>query len=71
LAEVAEASNESDSSGLMDELSRARSHVESYCQFLVDAGRARWCVNDEGNTELHVQSGEVYLFGDLGVMRLK
>lgn len=59
------------SADLIDELSEARRQVESHCQSLVDAGTAQWWVNDDGNTEVHMQSGEAYLFGDLGVTRLK
>ena len=59
------------SAGLIDELSEARRQVECYCQSLVDAGTAQWWVNHDGNTELHMHSGEAYLFGDLGVTRLK
>jgi hypothetical protein len=56
---------------LMDELSEARRQVESHCQSLVDAGKARWWINDVGNAELHMDSGEAYLFGELGVTRLR
>ena len=56
---------------LMDEVSEARRQVESHCQSLVDAGTARWWINDDGDTELHVESGEAYLFGDQGVTRLR
>ena len=59
------------SSGLMDEVSEARRQIESHCQSLVDAGKARWWINDDGDTELHMGSGEAYLFNDLGVTRLK
>jgi len=59
------------SPSLTGELSDARRQVESYCQSLVDAGTAQWWVNDDGDTELHMESGETYLFGDLGVTRLK
>lgn len=59
------------SAGLINELAEARRQVESYCQSLVDAGTAQWWLNDDGNTELHMRSGEAYLFGDLGVTRLK
>lgn len=55
----------------IDELSDARRQVESYCQALVDAGTAQWWVNEDGHTELHMQSGEVFLFGAEGVTRLK
>jgi len=56
---------------LMDKLSEARRQVESYCQSLVDSGMAQWQVNEDGDTELRMESGEAYLFGDLGVARLK
>lgn len=55
---------------LLDKLSELRRQVESHCQSLVDAGSAQWWVNDDGDTELHMDSGETYLFGDLGVTRL-
>ncbi len=55
----------------MDELSEARRQVEFYCQSLVSAGTAQWWVNDSGDIELHMKSGEAYLFGDQGVTRLK
>jgi hypothetical protein len=53
------------------EPAQARRRVEAYCQSLVDVGRAQWRVNDEGDTELHMASGEAYLFGELGVTRLR
>ncbi|MDR0776708.1 MAG: hypothetical protein LBE81_08740 [Azonexus sp.] len=56
---------------LMDELSNARRQVEAYCQLLVDAGKAQWRVADDGDAELHMESGEAYRFGELGVTRLK
>lgn len=56
---------------LMDELSEARRQVELHCQSLVDAGVARWRTNDDGCTELHMDGGEVYLFGESGVTRLR
>jgi len=56
---------------LTDELSEARRQIEVYCQSLVDAGAARWRVNEAGGTELHMESGETYLFGEFGVTRLK
>ena len=56
---------------LVDEMTQARHEVECYCQSLVDAGTAQWWVNDNGNTELHLDSGEAYLFGELDVTRLK
>jgi hypothetical protein len=55
----------------MNALSEARRQVESYCQSLVDAGTAEWRVNHDGDIELHLDSGEAYLFGELGVTRLK
>lgn len=59
------------STDLMDELSDARRQVEVYCQSLVDTGEAQWRVNDDGYTELHMEGGEAYLFGEFGVTRLK
>ena len=59
------------SMGVMDPWSEMRRQVESYCQSLVDAGAAQWWINDDGDTELHMESGEAYLFGDLGITRLK
>jgi hypothetical protein len=59
------------SADLVDKLSEMRRQAEFYCQSLVDAGAAEWRVNDDGDTELHMDSGEAYLFGDLGVTRLK
>ena len=56
---------------LMDEWSEARRQVESHCQSLVDAGAAQWWINDDGDAELHLNSGEAYRFGDRGVTRLK
>lgn len=53
------------------ELSEARRQVESHCQSLVDAGAAQWRINDGGQTELRMESGEAYLFGERGVTRLK
>ena len=55
----------------MSEPAEARRRVEIYCQSLVDVGQAQWRVNDEGDTELHMTSGEVYLFGELGLTRLR
>lgn len=55
----------------VDELPQTRHEVECFCQTLVDAGAAQWWVNEEGNTELHLASGEAYLFGELDVTRLK
>jgi hypothetical protein len=54
----------------MDASAEARRLVEAYCQSLVDIGAAQWRINDSGETELHMQGGEVYLFGELGVTRL-
>ena len=55
----------------MNELTEARLRVETYCQSLVDIGQAQWRVNGEGDTELHMTSGEAYLFGELGLTRLR
>jgi hypothetical protein len=52
-------------------LSKARHRVEAYCQSLVDIGEAQWQINADGRTELHMESGEAYLLGELGVTRLR
>ncbi|MBS0450031.1 MAG: hypothetical protein JSS14_01850 [Proteobacteria bacterium] len=54
-----------------DDLSEARRQVETYCQALVDTGEAQWWINEAGRTELHLDSGEAYLFGEQGVTRVK
>ncbi|SAK81531.1 hypothetical protein [Caballeronia ptereochthonis] len=56
---------------LTNDQSEARHQVEAYCQSLVDIGAAQWRVNDAGASELHMESGEAYLFGEWGVTRLK
>ena len=55
----------------VSELAQARHRVEACCQSLVDIGQAQWQVNGDGDTELHLASGEAYLFGELGVTRLR
>jgi hypothetical protein len=59
------------SADVIDESTEARRRVEAHCQSLVDASAAQWWINDDGDTELHMDSGEAYLFGDHGVTRLK
>ncbi|MGO4156101.1 hypothetical protein [Cupriavidus sp. YAF13] len=57
-----------------NEQADARRQIEAYCQSLVDVGTAQWRVGDTGDTgaiELHMESGEAYLFGDWGVTRLR
>lgn len=51
--------------------SEARRQVEAYCQSLVDAGGVHWRTNAAGESELHMESGEVYLFGEQGITRLR
>jgi hypothetical protein len=51
--------------------SEARRQVEAYCQSLVDAGAAQWRINDAGCAELHMDNGETYLLGQLGITRLR
>lgn len=48
-----------------------RCRVEAYCQSLVGIGAARWWIDDAGHTELHMNSGESYLFGELGITRIR
>jgi hypothetical protein len=59
------------SSDPISEVAESRCQVESCCQALVDVGAARWSVNDAGDTELQLRTGEAYLFGDLGVTRCR
>jgi len=58
------------STDTMEKLAESRRQIVTHCQLLVDKGVARWWINDDGNTELHMDSGEMYLFGELGVTRL-
>ncbi|MCQ4166603.1 hypothetical protein [Tahibacter harae] len=55
----------------MPESAAARRRVQGHCQALVEAGTAHWHINADGATELHLHSGEAYLFGPQGVTRLK
>ncbi|WP_338801904.1 hypothetical protein V9L13_06425 [Pseudomonas sp. RSB 5.4] len=55
----------------MEWLSEERRQVETYCQSLVSAGAAQWRINENGDPELHLESGEAFLFGNVGVTRLK
>lgn len=59
------------STDLTEQLHDARRKVEAYCQSLVDSGAARWRVNEAGYTELRMEGGEAYLFGEYGVTRLR
>lgn len=47
-----------------------RRQVEAYCQSLVEADEARWGTNRDGAVQLHLHTGEVYLFGECGLTRL-
>lgn len=47
-----------------------RRQVEAYCQSLVEAGEARWSADRDGAMQLHLHTGEVYLFGEYGLTRL-
>ena len=55
----------------MNGFPEVRCRVEAYCQSLVDTGAARWWINDAGHTELHVNGGGSYLFGELGITRIR
>ncbi|MBF5013106.1 hypothetical protein [Burkholderia pseudomultivorans] len=48
-----------------------RSEIEAQCQSLVDAGIAFWRINDNGDAELQMVSGEAYLLGEAGVTRCR
>ncbi len=53
----------------MESAPDARRQVEAYCQSLVDAGEARWGA-DLAGMQLHLHTGEVYLFDEYGLTRL-
>ena len=48
----------------------ARRQVDTYCQSLVEAGKARWDADRDGAVQLHLRTGEVYLFDEYGLTRL-
>ena len=48
----------------------AKHQVMADLQAFVDAGFAQWWVNDDGDTELHLNSGEVFLIGENDLVRL-
>ncbi|MBO9662757.1 hypothetical protein [Dokdonella sp.] len=54
-----------------DDSDDARDRVEAYCRLLAAAGVARWRTDEAGGAELHLENGEIYLFGELGVTRLR
>ncbi|WP_201313093.1 hypothetical protein [Dyella sp. EPa41] len=54
-----------------DPVVAARREVEVLFKSLVETGHAQWHVNDEGQVELHMENGEIYLLGDLGITRLR
>lgn len=55
----------------MNDFPDVRCRVEAYCQSLVDTGAARWWINDAGHTELRMDTGESYHFGELGITRIR
>ena len=48
-----------------------RMRVTRVLQGEVDQGRARWVTSTGGQTELHLQTGEVFLLGKTSLTRLK
>jgi hypothetical protein len=54
-----------------NEPSEERQEVKAYCQSLVDAGAAQWRISDAGYVELHMNSGEKYRLGEVGITRLR
>ncbi|MNG39000.1 hypothetical protein D3C84_1269020 [compost metagenome] len=54
----------------MNEHTEAKYQVMADLQAFVDAGFAQWWINDYGRTELHLNSGEVFLIGENDVLRL-
>lgn len=55
---------------LEDTVFSPRQQVEAYCQALIDAGQAHWAKHRGVGVELSLHSGEIYLFGELGLTRL-
>lgn len=53
-----------------DHAPNARQQVTAYCQTLVNAGQARWGEGSEGAAQLHLHTGEVYLFGEFGLTKV-
>lgn len=49
----------------------AKRQIMADLQAFVDAGFARWWVNDDGDTEFHLNSGEVFLIGESDLLRLR
>ncbi len=49
----------------------ARRLVTLHLQQAVNAGRAEWRINVDGETELHVNTGEVFLLREAALTRLK
>lgn len=54
----------------VNEHTGAKHQVMADLQAFVDAGFAQWWTNDYGRTELHLNSGEVFLIGENDVLRL-
>lgn len=48
-----------------------RTRVTLILQGEVDGRRARWVTNIDRQTELHLQTGEVFLLGNTSLTRLK
>lgn len=48
-----------------------RARVTLVFQGEVDQGRARWVASADGQTELHLQTGEVFLLEKTSLTRLK
>jgi hypothetical protein len=48
-----------------------RSVVIRYCQEIVNAGRATWHIREDGQTELRLEHGGVFLLLDTRIARVK
>jgi hypothetical protein len=57
--------------GAQQRVEAKRTRVTLFFQNEVDHGRARWKTNSEGQTELHLKTGEVFLLRDTALTRLK
>jgi len=57
--------------GAQQQADAERTRVTLFFQNEVDQGRASWKTNSEGQTELHLQTGEVFLLRATALTRLK
>jgi len=74
IASTASITSLAPSSTTDDELfenANARILINLYFQEIVNAGKANWQANDDGQQELHLDTGEVFLLQETTITRLK